>query len=189
MAEQNSKPAIERAFSLGFGVETDIRSHLANLVISHDQILSSENLENFEMGTGNRFALNLKEDGLVTNFSAHKDWISSSSSFLFDGSMPQMYTAWKNGIPHALRVSEFEREVPWSSDFLWIDGFESDWWIDSQFVLSLSSKSHCVFVSPELHGREHHRAFDWLAQMKSADIFDFSVCTDFPEELRVLCGS
>lgn len=187
--EQNSKPAIENAFSLGFGVETDIRSFLGSLVISHDPIMSSENLVGWEISNGNRFALNLKEDGLVKSLNFHKDWIASSSSFLFDGSLPQMYLAWKSEVPHALRVSEYEKEVPWSSEFLWIDGFETDWWIDDKFVMSLTSTTHCVFVSPELHGRDHHRAFDWFAKMKSNMVFDFSVCTDFPEELRDHLGS
>jgi hypothetical protein len=185
--EQNTLSSLNDAFSLGFGVETDIRSYLGSLVISHDPILSSDNLVHLKMNDQNRFALNLKEDGMFSTLKLHQEEISCSTSFLFDGSMPQMYTAWKMGFPHALRISEFEREVPWSSQYLWIDGFETDWWMDDPLVSSLALKSHCVFVSPELHGRDYRAAFDWFAEMRCKQLFEFSVCTDHPEELSGLC--
>jgi len=185
--EQNSSSALKNAFSLGFGVETDIRSFLGRVVISHDPILSPTDLSILEIDSQNRFALNLKEDGLMTQLKAHHEQIEFSSSFLFDGSMPQMYKIWKMGLPHALRLSEYEQEVPWESDYLWIDGFETDWWLKNPQISTIASKSHCVFVSPELHGRNHQLAFDWFAEMKSNQFFDFSVCTDYPRELSIHC--
>ena len=186
--DQNSKESLNLAFKSGFAVETDVRDYMGTLVISHDPLKSAESVNELKLSVNQRFALNIKEDGLISHFQNKRDIILASSSFLFDGSMPQMYMIKKLGIPHALRISEFESEIPWESQYLWIDGFESDWWMQNSQVISYLSKYHCIFVSPELHGRKYARAFDWFANLKDSQEYKFSVCTDHPTELSRLCG-
>ena len=187
-AAQNTPVSLADAFLAGFSVETDIRDFKGKLVISHDPIMSEIELVELSLTENRRFALNIKEDGLLPHFSRNFQNLVNSKSFLFDGSIPQMYGIWKLGIPHALRISEFEKEVPWLCEYLWVDGFESDWWQQKKEISSFMGNYHCVFVSPELHGRNHKRAFDWFAEKKRENIFEFSVCTDFPLELRSLCN-
>ena len=186
--EQNSQQSILGAFNKGFAVETDIRDYFGKLIISHDPLQTAENLNVIQLTENHRFALNIKEDGLLKHYEDNREMIVESASFLFDGSVPQMYGIMKLGIPHALRLSEFESEIPWKSEYLWIDGLESDWWMQSSDIYRHLDNFHCVFVSPELHGRNYSQAFEWFAQLKQLQDFDFSICTDFPIELRAVCN-
>lgn len=182
--EQNSTHAFRNASAHGFAIETDLRDHLGDLVVSHDVVSSYESVDFLEMDGITKFALNIKEDGLFNHFEKVRNKIESSSSFLFDGSIPQMYQVKRAGLPHALRLSEFENEIPWKSKYLWIDGFDSDWWMNADWIFKKLDEFNCVFVSPELHGREHKAAFDWFAELKIHKGFDFSVCTDYALELK-----
>jgi hypothetical protein len=182
--EQNSPQAFRNAAANGFAIETDVRDHQGELVVSHDVVSSFGSINFLEMDGFTKFALNIKEDGLFAHFERVRSKIESSSSFLFDGSIPQMYQVRKVGLPHALRLSEFEKEIPWKSQYLWIDGFDSDWWMNSNWILRKLDEFNCIFVSPELHGREHRAAFDWFAELKKHKGYNFSVCTDYPLELQ-----
>ena len=88
----NSKVALENASQLGFSVETDMRLFKNQLVVSHDAELSgNEVLLNSLNLSNTSVALNLKSDGLLNYV---KDWFASrapDSSFVFDGSIPEMY--------------------------------------------------------------------------------------------------
>ena len=186
--DQNSRDSINNAFQSGFAVETDIRDYLGEIVISHDPLVSTLELLRLEMDEFQRFALNLKSDGVFKFLSEAREKLVLSSSFLFDGSIPQMNLIKKQGLPHALRLSEYEREVPWKSEYLWIDGFNSDWWLTDEKVIKLMENGNCIFVSPELHGRKHEKAFDWFSKQRNEIGLSFSVCTDLPELLRSTCG-
>ena len=88
----NSKAALENASQLGFSVETDIRLFRNQLVVSHDaELLGNEvPLNSFNL-SNTSVALNLKSDGLLNYV---KDWFASRApdgSFVFDGSIPEMY--------------------------------------------------------------------------------------------------
>jgi hypothetical protein len=100
-----------------------------------------------------------------------------------------MFKARKYGIPHALRLSEFETELPWCSDFIWVDGFESDWWLRKSEIIGLLEEHQLIFVSPEIHGRDHKGAFEWFTELRKSGLVSFSVCTDFPIELKDLNGA
>lgn len=184
LEDQNSHSALKKAFVNGYSVETDVREYLGRIVVSHDVLSSTTDLHELVLNGVDRFALNIKQDGMLDKFKIYRDQMLSSDSFLFDGSIPEMYKARTIGFPHALRMSEFEQEVPWKSDYLWIDGFNSEWWLGDSRINSLAEGSRLVFVSPELHGRDHLRAFDWFAEINAKGHFDFSVCTDFPLELE-----
>ena len=184
-SQQNSRKAIERARHDGFGVETDLRSKNLSLVISHDPYGDSNPLlldeVNFEAIP---VALNIKEDGLLPQYETFFDDYPNPYSFLFDGSIPEMLKIRNKDLPHALRLSEYETELPWETKFVWIDGFKSEWWTNSAKILNLMEKHFVVFVSPEIHGREMERAWQFFCRLHSNEISQFGVCTDYPEKLK-----
>lgn len=182
---QNSRKAIEEARISGFGVETDFRSNNQSLVISHDPVgeLMPVTVDEIDF-TGIPVALNIKEDGLVLKFENFTREHPNQFTFLFDGSIPEMVKIKERGLPHALRLSEYETELPWDAQFLWLDGFNSDWWIKSAKILNLMEKHFVVFVSPELHGREIEGAWEFFRNLRSKEIAQFGICTDYPARLK-----
>jgi len=180
---QNSLVSFQVAELNEFSIETDIRQSDSELVINHDHQNDSVQLlfsQLFEFKTS--FALNIKEDGLQDQICAIRPWIESTGSFVFDGSIPQMYQFNKLGIPHALRLSEFEKSLPWKSAVIWLDAFTSDWWIKDRSIPNQLRDSKVVVVSPELHGRDPRAVWDFLAKQRFAGNFNFAICTDRPTE-------
>jgi hypothetical protein len=182
--DQNSSKALQEAFLNGFGVETDFRDNLGSLVISHDVSIESEPFDFHFFNLSNRFAINLKSDGLLNFFVPYIEVLIESKSFVFDASIPEIVKYRKSGIPLALRLSEYEKELPWRSDYVWVDAFDSDWWMNDESIHKLMGVSHLIFVSPELHGRDYRRAYDWFVKERKKGNLDFSVCTDHPSELK-----
>jgi hypothetical protein len=185
-SDQNSHFAISTALNSGFAVESDFRDIFGDLVISHD-LPSRDNSLLFDVSWSEyRIAYNIKSDGLSPHFQRVIQCMNDTNSFVFDGSIPEMFKIRNLGIPHALRLSEYESELSWDAKFVWVDGFNEDWWLDNTKILSLLESRHVIFVSPELHGREHERAFDWFSELRVNESLNFSVCTDFPLELKEL---
>ena len=180
---QNSIDSFEAAENKGFSIETDLRSFNGDVVISHDSILSESNVRLSSLTQLNSsFALNIKEDGLQSKIVDLREWIKSSSSFVFDGSLPEMYRYKNLGIEHALRISEYERELAWDCNTVWLDSFESDWWIDDISLIENLQGKNVIIVSPELHGREHRNLWSYLRESRQKGRFNFSICTDMPVE-------
>jgi len=183
--QQNSPQSIEAARISGYGVETDFRSKNHRLVISHDPLLDASVVATDDINFSEiSVALNIKEDGLLTQFENFLEKYPNNYSFLFDGSIPEMVKVKEKNLPHALRLSEHETELPWDAQFLWIDGFYSDWWIKSARVLNLMEKHFVVFVSPELHGRKIDTAWEFLRRLLSEGSSNFGICTDYPDRLK-----
>ena len=183
--QQNSLQSIESSRIYGYGVETDFRFNNQSLVISHDpcgdsNLLAVDEIDFSEIPV----ALNIKEDGLLDQYESFLEKYPNQNSFLFDGSIPEMVKIREKGLPHALRLSEYETELPWEPQFLWIDGFNSDWWIASPQILNLVEKYFVVFVSPELHHREVKSAWEFFDVLDSKQIAKFGICTDYPNELK-----
>lgn len=187
-SEKNSQQALEKAFEYGMGVETDFRDFQGDLVLSHDIFVEDNFIPFAGFNLTRRYAINLKADGLLELISPNIEEIKSSGSFVFDGSIPEMVRYRDSGIPHALRLSEYETELPWRSDYLWIDCFESDWWRSDTKINALFETHHLVFVSPELHRRDHRSAFETFVKFRRQFGENFSVCTDFPSELLELAN-
>ena len=182
---QNSIDSFEAAARNGFSIETDLRSFNGTLVISHDPISGDRYIELGDLiRLNSTFALNVKEDGLQSKILEIREWIKSSNSFVFDGSLPEMFRYKKLGIDHALRISEYERELAWDCKFVWLDSFESDWWIDDMSVIEYLQGREVVVVSPELHGRDHKSLWSYLHESRQKGRFDFSICTDLPLEFE-----
>ena len=185
-SDQNSHFAISTALNSGFAVESDFRDIFGDLVISHD-LPSRDNSLLFDVSWSEyRIAYNIKSDGMSPHFQRVLQSMNDTNSFVFDGSIPEMFKIRNLGIPHALRLSEYESELSWDVKFVWVDGFNEDWWLDNTKILSLLESRHVIFVSPELHGREHERAFDWFSELRVNESLNFSVCTDYPLQLRGL---
>jgi hypothetical protein len=183
--QQNSIQAIEDSRIHGFGVETDFRSNNHSLVVSHDPcgdsgLLAVDEIDFSEIPV----AMNIKEDGLLNQYQSFLKKYPNKHTFLFDGSIPEMVKIKEKGLPHALRLSEYETELPWEPQFLWIDGFYSNWWINSKRIFSLLEKHFVVFVSPELHKREFESAWEFFNVLESKQIARFGICTDYPGELK-----
>lgn len=179
---QNTLKALQDAVNLGFSVETDIRIYGGNLVISHDSPKPDAlDFCAISQMVGS-FALNIKEDGISGYAKDFTDWLTRSNSFFFDGSFPDMYNFKKEGLPHALRLSEYENSIPWQTDFIWVDCFESDWWNLSDLVNHHSLTSKLIFVSPELHGRSNGQMWCKLAELINLGNNHIGICTDYPLE-------
>ena len=176
----NSIESLESAFEKGFAVETDVRDQQEEIVISHDpcgsSTYSSFNQELLALGG---LAINIKSDGLVPRFAELREHLQESQSFVFDCSFPQILQFRKASIPHALRISEYEKELPWNPDYIWLDAFSDDWWIKDAKIRKLMDQTPTIIVSPELHGREFLLVCEVFSKL-SQDVDNIGICTDFP---------
>ncbi len=185
LEQQNSRLSIETDHKLGFGVETDFRSHNNRLVVAHDPYIDTEVLSLAEFNFQDiPVAMNIKEDGLSEQYREFLDTNQHELSFVFDGSIPEMRKIFDTGLPHALRLSEYERELPWETRFIWVDAFVSEWWLGSQEIVNLQQEHFLVFVSPELHGRNFETAWQYFRRMCQENSKKFGICTDLPSQLK-----
>ena len=196
--QQNTKEAISAAWDKGFSVEIDIRDSNREVVISHDPILISHGL-NLETILDDLpvksyqqqkqvIALDVKADGLLALLpscqSANWDY------FFFDMSVPE-FQKYKGVHPKNLagRLSEFEKELDSNSEtppWLWLDAFSSDWWLDDpverEKLEPLSREAAIVIVSPELHGRDPGRVWEFFLS-GVRDGMNLYICTDLPGKI------
>jgi hypothetical protein len=181
--QPNSPQSLSNAFTNGYAIETDVRDFQGKLVISHDPCIDSS-AQSFEelLGETHRIAINIKSDGLSDLIARNLDSIAASKSFIFDCSFPELLRYKRLGIPHAMRISEYEKELPWNPDYVWLDAFDSDWWLEDLEAHELMKKIPTVVVSPELHKRDHHQVWDKIRSLRKLGI-EISICTDFPNRL------
>ena len=179
----NSTDSIRAALRLGFSVETDLRDFGGRVVVSHDPVQLWEQpidlgeLRELKSGSGGIFALNVKSDGLVPLLGKREP-----GEFFFDMSTPEVLKYSRADLPLALRISDLEEQshpLGVQGEWLWIDSFQSDWFLQNSFFFP--DQVGAVLVSPELHGRDPSAAWDWLASMWS-EIPNLCVCTDQPKE-------
>jgi glycerophosphoryl diester phosphodiesterase len=181
--DQNSYQALSQAFEQGYGVETDIRLSSEVVVLAHDPIgLESATSLNSILPEDNIIALNIKMDGILPFLDL--ELLENSNYFFFDGSLPEMYKYKKAGLNIACRVSEFEPELPWEPNAIWLDSFLSDWWAHDDTLTRLSEKLLVVVVSPELHGRDKEKAWVAIGNEIGRGNPNLAICTDFPREFE-----
>lgn len=202
--DQNSNHSLMDALSSGFGVETDLRDVNGSVGISHDPIDDTKRkthesfLQFVETAKEHHFrgplALNIKCDGLQ-ELHIQESLEGLSNFFFFDMSIPEQVRYARVGLPFAIRVSEFES---FESSLLikkiskpaaiWLDGFDSDWFLDPAEWGMLKKRSELlpiVIVSPELHGRDSARTIE--AFLEEKDNPNILLCTDMADE--VLSGN
>ena len=192
--EPNSIQAIIGALENGFSIETDIRDFDGtNIGISHDPItINQTNILNIGdyIKLFDEFAhptaisaLNIKSDGLENLLVEFDELIKNPKFFFFDGSFPTMKKLKEKGFICFDRISEFEEQVNFLFDGLWIDSFQSDWIIDIDKIDFNSNKS-IVIVSPELHNRPYMDMWHWIKENISLLPESLGICTDFPLEAK-----
>ncbi len=184
----NSLESLNSAFEDGFAVETDVRDQQKEIIISHDPCGSSTyNSFNQELLALGRIAINIKSDGLVSRFTDLAEHIRDSQSFVFDCSFPQILQFRNASIPHALRISEFERELPWKPEYIWLDAFNDDWWIKDVMIRKMMDEIPTIIVSPELHGRDFLNVWEEFSGL-TKEVESIGICTDFPNQLASNLG-
>ena len=77
--------------------------------------------------------------------------------------------------------------MAWEPNYIWLDGFEGDWWLNDETTLDLIEKVPTVVVSPELHKRDHSKVWQKVLELRSTGL-DISICTDLPNQLAALAG-
>lgn len=184
----NSAEALRLASDEGFSLETDIRDHEGRLVISHDIpnhdcLDFSWIMDNFK--NQSCLALNIKSDGLIDLFKKqplHQKF--NKRFFFFDLSFPESVKYREAGYLVADRVSDLEIPQIINEDYIWIDAFHYDWYLDSECFLSLlNSSKNLVLVSPELHHRDPFKSWDKIVNM-FINYENLSICTDYPDYFR-----
>jgi len=180
--EPNSLKALLRAAENGFGIETDLRDHCGEIVISHDPVKDfALNFGEFaEMDVQGLVALNVKSDGLVPLLIPSPASISFEY-FFFDMSFPESRRYSENQLPFASRMSEVENFIHDRSQYIWLDSFEGDWFMTKDSLALRDLERKVVVVSPELHNRPFLQAWKWVANAMSTNTNLF-ICTDFPEQ-------
>lgn len=192
--EKNSEAALRRAFASGFGVETDIRDHNGEVVISHDVPVGSPmNLDKFfsiyvehssELSVAPLLALNIKADGLQELLAAALAKHGIKNYFVFDMSVPDALGYARHSIDFFTRVSDLEKQ-PTLYDLahgIWVDGFEADWEDMGAVEKFLNDEKKVCFVSSELHGRKSFEEKQWPMLKKLNDDGKIMICSDFPKQ-------
>ena len=184
-------------------MEIDIRDRGHELVLSHDPPADSDVLTlsafldlwierpGSALPPSGLLAINVKSDGLAELLAKEIDprLDQEHSFFCFDMSFPQQRHYSREGLPIASRISEYEsvdrlQATGWRpGDRVWLDCFETDWFLGSREVTAICASSPASIVSPEIHGRDPRFVWDWVASIDESSR-EISVCTDRPEELN-----
>jgi hypothetical protein len=187
--ETNSFHAFERAWSNGYGIETDLRDLDGAVVISHDPPERGvRSLDEFlaayaARGGNTPLALNIKADGLQVAVAKAIARYRVQNYFVFDMSVPDSLHYLRAGMPVFVRLSEYEGDSPLlgRAAGVWLDAFESEWWtLDTVRALHERGKTVAI-VSPELHKRPHEGLWQTLRGLEPAMRNSLMLCTDFPD--------
>jgi glycerophosphoryl diester phosphodiesterase len=185
--ECNSIQAFSRAFAGGFGVETDVRDHDGQLVISHDPPLGRSviSFDDFlalyvDAGQPGTLAINIKADGLQAALDEALRKYDIRSVFVFDMSVPDALGYLTRTIPAFTRHSEYEERPSFydRAAGVWMDAFVSDWITPADVALHLEKGRRVALVSPELHRRPHLKVWETWRGLPE----DVMICTDFPSD-------
>jgi hypothetical protein len=177
------------ATATDLGVEIDIRTRGADLILHHDPFSDGEFfedwLEHFSHGT---LVLNVKEEGLEDRLIELMAERGIERFFFLDQSFPFLVrTAARGERRCAVRVSEFESvetalALAGRIDWVWVDCF-SRFPLDGQAAKRLAEAGfRLCLVSPELQGRSAESEIPALRRLLEAEGIDAdAVCTKHPE--------
>lgn len=195
-AEKNSETAFYRAFQAGFGIETDVRESLGQLVVSHDPPMGDEMeldllLElHQKINPGVTLALNIKADGLQSLLGELLKRFGVTNYFVFDMSLPETVRYQRAGMPYYSRVSDLEPEplLLAGASGIWVDGFERDWEDFGRLSQLVLNGRRMALVSPELHGRAPEGFWEscreWWRGLPPQSKARVQLCTDLPDKAR-----
>ena len=188
--EKNDTVAFERAFAIGYGVETDVRDLNGTLVISHDMAIEGGmSLARFlnihaAYGQPGVLALNIKSDGLCAPLLEAIVQAKVERYFVFDMSVPDTLPYLDAGAEVYTRRSEYELGSPLDeqSRGIWWDCFSGD--CEEGLVSAAVKKGKpSALVSPELHRRPHMKIWEaWKRDViAGGGLVPTLLCTDFPD--------
>ncbi|MDI6773840.1 MAG: hypothetical protein QME60_00360 [Verrucomicrobiota bacterium] len=174
---------------MGFGIETDVRDRLGELVISHDPASRESPSWDAALGLyrdqGRRgaLAINIKADSLQELLADSLRRHGIDNYFVFDMSVPDTVLYAARGVRFFTRQSEYEREPPLYDHAagVWIDGFQTDWFSAEDLRGHLAAGKDVCVVSPEIHGRNCGRVWATLKGLAGAWACSLMLCTDRPE--------
>lgn len=197
--ERNTPAALAAALAAGYGVETDVRDCLGELVISHDMPIGDEQrfgdfLDCYvQAGSTAPLAINVKSDGLAEAIGTALLSRGIVNYFCFDMSVPDSRSYTALGLRFFARRSELEpcSIVTERAEGIWLDAFDGTWF-DADAILHWIGlgRDVCV-VSPELHGRPHAPLWELIHLCLAREEDRLSpnsgrgrlmLCTDFPEQ-------
>lgn len=190
----NSLQNFCESFSLGYGVETDIRDYCLDLVISHD--MADSNAESFETflqtyqkhGNNLTLALNIKADGLCVPLKKALQQYCIDNYFVFDMSLPDMLSYIKHDMNVFTRQSEYEK-IPALYDKakgVWLDEFCNHWISEEIILKHLDKNKQICIVSPDLHKRDFWREWDEYRYIINKHKLHNKImlCTDYTQTAR-----
>lgn len=172
-----------------YGVEVDIRSEGAQLIIHHDPFTPGESFEAwmdaYRHGT---LILNVKEEGLEARLITLMEAKGIDDYFFLDQSFPFLVKWSRLGERRcAVRVSEFESvstalTLAGKVDWVWVDCF-SRFPLDAQDAARLKAAGFKLcLVSPELQGRDALQEIPALQRLLlELHIEADAVCTKRPD--------
>lgn len=187
--EKNSLMAFGRSFSLGFGVETDIRDWDGQLVISHDPAdCECLGLEQFlklylQYPSQPTLALNIKSVGLQDALVNQLKLFDIRNYFVFDMAVPDSLIYLQYGMITYTRQSEYEPVPPYyeKAHGVWLDEFDGHWLTDEVIEQHLSNGKNICIVSPELHKRSYEKEWQHYRDLEKKIGKDrLMLCTDLP---------
>lgn len=191
--DMNTIFSLEKSLKYNFGIETDIRDYLGEIVISHD--IPGKNNPLFEdflriynnYNSNLMLALNIKSDGLCNKLKRLIERYNIIKYFVFDMSIPETLVYLKNNINFFVRQSEFEKKNIFydNSSGIWMDELTKEWIKEKSIKSNLDSGKYVCIISPEIHFRDYLR--NWTRYRRVVDKYETNkliLCTDLPEEAR-----
>ena len=167
-----------------YGVEVDIRSEGARLIIHHDPFVAGESFDEwinaYQHGT---LILNVKEEGLEARLISLMQSKGIDDIFL-DQSFPFLMK-WSRAGEHrcAVRISEFESietalTLAGKVDWVWVDCFTHFPLCEKDVKRLKGAGFKICLVSPELQGRDAEIEIPQMALLlKEQNIMPDAICT------------
>ena len=190
-SEKNTTEAFRRSFSLGYGVETDVRDMNGELVISHDPAnRNCMSLEFFfqlylQYGARPTLAINIKSDGLQKELKRQLTKFGIENYFVFDMAVPDGLLYLRQGMISYTRQSEYEQNPSYyeAANGIWLDEFNGHWLTDDIIEGHISAGKAVCIVSPELHKRPYSHEWTHYRNLEKKIGADrLMLCTDFPQK-------
>ncbi|EAL7864934.1 hypothetical protein MWJ18_001567 [Campylobacter lari] len=193
-SEKNTFKSFERSFENNFGIETDLRDMLGQIVISHDMSNNScLTLDNFftlykSFSNNLPLALNIKADGLQDSLRELLEKYDVDNYFVFDMSVPDALLYLKADFNVFTRQSEYEKQPSFYEEAcgVWMDEFHKHWINEEIIQEHLENNKKICIVSPELHKRDFKKEWQEYKEIsKKLDNGDsLMLCTDYPIQAR-----
>ena len=186
-----------KATPKAFGIEVDIRSNGADLIIHHDPfsngVLFDDWIKHFNHGT---LILNVKEEGLEPALIKKMAEIGCENYFFLDQSFPFMVRYYEAAAGRsAVRYSEFESlqtavSLSGKVSWVWVDCFSELPLTRTDVEVLRQNMFKACLVSPELQGMNAQEMVpEFASRLKELEFSPQAVCTKVPNLWREYLGT